>query len=475
MRNRALVRWLLSLVLVIGTLGLGSAAPAMAGDTRDPGASEPDILAKLKAIRGMTVLSETPTAPGYRFFLLSYRQPVDHRKPWKGTFEQRLTLLHKSQDRPMVLHTSGYSVRTTPFRSEPAQLVDGNQISVEQRYFTPSRPAEPADWSRLDIWQAATDHHRLVGALKKIYGEKWISTGASKGGMTSVYHRRFYPRDVDGTVAYVAPNDVVDHEDSAYDRFLRTVGTRECRDRLNAVQREALVRRGEIVTRYQAWADREGATFTVVGSADKAYENVVLDLVWAFRQYSGEKACADVPAPSATTDEIYAFVDSVSGFSFYTDQGLAPYTPYYYQAGTQLGSPVFRTPHLEGLLRYPGIYQPRSYVPRSIPMAFDRRAMRDVDHWVRHRGSELLFVYGSDDPWGAEPFRPGRGTRDSASYTAPGANHGANIAKLTESERAEATADLRRWADAGGTAAAKRTARVPGLDSYNEGLERRPL
>ena len=39
--------------------------------------------------------------------------------------------------------------------------------------------------------------------------------------------------------------------------------------------------------------------------------------------------------------------------------------------------------------------------------------MADIDLWVRHSGRQLLFVYGENDPWGAEPFHLGRGTRDS--------------------------------------------------------------
>ena len=105
---------------------------------------------------------------------------------------------------------------------------------MEYRFFTPSRP-KPADWSKLDIWQAASDQHRIFKALKKIYGKNWLATGGSKGGMTATYYRRFYPNDMDGTVAYVAPNDVRNDEDSAYDDFFEKVGTTECRDRLNAV------------------------------------------------------------------------------------------------------------------------------------------------------------------------------------------------------------------------------------------------
>ena len=49
------------------------------------------------------------------------------------------------------------------------------------------------DWEVLDIFQAAADHHRIVAALKSIYSGARINTGHSKGGMTAVFHRRFYP------------------------------------------------------------------------------------------------------------------------------------------------------------------------------------------------------------------------------------------------------------------------------------------
>ncbi|WP_069864029.1 S28 family serine protease [Streptomyces malaysiensis] len=442
---RKMLRWLLSLAILVGTVGVGaggaSAAPAAP--------AQPDIKERVLAIPGMRFVEEQPY-DGYRFLVFSYAQPVDHRHPSKGTFQQRFTLLHKATDRPTVFYTSGYNVTTAPRRSEPTQIVDGNQVSMEYRFFTPSRP-QPADWSKLDIWQAASDQHRLFRALKPLYGKKWLATGGSKGGMTATYYRRFYPRDMDGTVAYVAPNDVADKEDSAYDRFFAGVGTAECRTRLNAVQREALVRRDEIVKRYQKWADDEKQTFTVVGSADKAYENVVLDLVWAFWQYHLLKDCADVPATTASTDELYGFIDEISGFSAYTDQGLETYTPYYYQAGTELGSPTFETPHLDGLLRYPGIYAPRSYVPRDIPMRFKPAAMRDIDRWVRQDAHRMLFVYGQNDPWGAERFRVGKGAKDAFVYTVAGGNHGSSIAQLAAEEKAKATAEVQQWAGVSAT------------------------
>ncbi|MFF8601547.1 aminopeptidase [Streptomyces sp. NPDC015232] len=444
---RKSLRWLVSLSVLIGTAGSTGVATAAEPDADSRAVAEAqsaDIKDRILAIPGMSLIEEKPYA-GYRFFVLNYEQPVDHRRPWAGTFQQRISVLHKDTDRPTVFRTSGYGLSTTPGRSEPTRIVDGNQVSMEYRFFTPSRP-QPADWSKLDIWQAASDQHRIFTALKKIYGKNWLSTGASKGGMTATYYERFYPRDMDGVVAYVAPNDVVEKEDSAYDRFFETVGTKDCRDRLNAMQREALVRREPLEKKLAAQAAADGSTFHTLGSLDKAYEAVVLDFVWGFWQYYGQDVCDRIPdAATASDDTVYETIDAYSGWAAYTDQSLEGYTPYYYQAATELGSPTITQPHLAGLSRYG--YQPaRNFVPREIPMKFKPWVMRDVDTWVRNNANHMLFVYGGNDPWGSEQFRLGKGARDSYVYVAPGANHGANVAGLVEAEKARATARILAWA-----------------------------
>ncbi|MFC6061744.1 S28 family serine protease [Streptomyces ochraceiscleroticus] len=468
---RKTLRWLLSLTVLIGTVGAGTAtataatAAAPAGTTADSRA-EADIKDRLLAIPGMSLVQEKPV-DGYRFFVLNYTQPVDHRHPGKGTFQQRITVLHKSTARPTVFFTSGYNVNTEPTRSEPTKLIDGNQVSMEYRYFTPSRP-EPADWKKLDIQQAAADQHRIFTALNGIYAKNWIATGGSKGGMTATYYRRFYPHDMDGTVAYVAPNDVVNDEDSAYDRFFATVGTAECRKDLAAIEREALKRRGEMVDRFQKKAATEGWTFKLAGNADRAYEIMVTDLVFGFWQYQpAATACAEVPKPTASTDSLWSWMDQVGGFDSYTDQGMQPYLPYYYQAGTQLGEPGYAYPNVADLLRYPGINNSRTFVPRDIPMSFDKKAMPDVDRWVRHHAERMMFVNGQYDPWSSEHFEIGKGARDSYVFTVPGGNHGSNITKLKEADRTKATARLLKWA--GVTPAAGETAPAA---PYNKKLDK---
>ena len=429
-------------------------------------AADDDLLAALKAIPGLTVVSETqPT--GYRFFVLTYTQPVDHRHPGAGTYQQRLTLLHRSVDAPVVLYTNGYGLAAnpTPSRTEPTRLVDGNQVSVEHRFFTPSRP-DPADWRDLTIWQEATDEHRIVRALKTIYGRKWIQTGASKGGMTSVYHRRFYPNDVDGVVAYVAPNDRINPEDSAYDRFFARMAGVSCGTALETVQREALKRRDRLVPMLEAYAATNGYTFErTMRTADRSFEMTILDTEWAFFQFATAATdCAGVPPATATDQELFDWIDAVTFFGFYTDEGLEFYWPYYYQAANQLGWPELKFKHLRGLTRYRNFYQANTQLPTELKSRHNPLPMLDVDHWVRTRSERMLFVYGEFDPWGGEKFTPSG--HDSYLYVAPQSNHGANISRLAPADATAAAGTLLRWAGVAPTAASTqaRSAAVPDDD-----------
>ncbi|WP_410609561.1 S28 family serine protease [Amycolatopsis sp. lyj-109] len=428
-------------LFTVGAVLLASAGLAPAA------AAAPDITAQLQRIPGLTIVSEDAAPAGFRFFKLTYTQPADHRHPGAGTFQQRFTLLHRDFAAPTVAFTSGYNVSGSPNRSEPTQIVDGNQLSMEYRYFTPSRP-EPENWAKqLTIWQAAADEHRAVQAFKAIYPGKWLATGGSKGGMTATYFRRFFPDDVDATIPYVAPNDVIDPVD-VYNRFLSRVGNDPaCRAALKAIQRDALKRRAELGAIAAADAAQRGLTFSIVGSADKSLEISVIDSYFAFWQYQKQADCVTVPTPGAPAADVYAWYEKVESLNTYSDQDLAPYIPYYYQAAVQLGSPEAYDGYLRDLLRYPGADQPKTFVPASIRLPrFDYPAMPDIDFWVKSRGTRLLFVYGSNDPWGAEPFELGRGSRDSYRYYVQGGNHGSKIAQLAPADAAAATATIRRWA-----------------------------
>ncbi|MFE7131524.1 S28 family serine protease [Streptomyces sp. NPDC057638] len=434
-------------------------------------AATADIRSRLLAVPGMRLIEERPF-PQHRLFVLGYTQPVDHRNPDRGTFEQRLTVLHRDTSRPTIFHTSGYGLFEPALRSEPARIVDGNQISLEHRFWGPSRP-DPADPDVLTIRQAAADQHRVFTALRTVYDRKWISTGNSKGGMTATYYERFYPSDMDAVVAYVAPNDVDDREDSAYTRFFQTVGTAQCRDRLKEIQRQALARRGALLELLTADAAARGATFRQVGGADRALEAGIQEAPWVYWTESNRQACETLPDPKPLSDQaLYDTVNAIASPLEFSDQGLVDGYAYQYQAGTELGSPTVEQPHLAGLLRYAPL-TPRDLAPREYPMTFRAGAMKDIDRFVRNSARRMLFVNGANDPWGAEPFRLGPGARDSYVLTAPGGDHLTHIEHLSPADRALATATVLRWAGVAPDAVRKDPSKAAPLGRFDARLDRR--
>ncbi|MER7811123.1 S28 family serine protease [Streptomyces sp900116325] len=444
MRHKLLPALFCTGLVAATSLLTGTAATAVGTTSSAAGASAEvtDVRERLDRIPGLTVVSQT-TKEGFPYYTLTLTQPIDHRHPARGTFEQRLTLWHKSETAPMVLYTGGYSLATST--REITTLLGANQVSIEHRYFSQSRPAT-VDWSDLNVWQEASDEHAVVQALKTVYGAKWLGTGASKGGMTQVYHERFYPDDLDAVVAYVAPNDANNNDDSGYEKFFKTVGTPECRAALNAVQREMLVRRERMLPRFEATAEEQGLTFQYLGSADRAYEFSVLDQVWNFWQSGTYTDCPTIPdAKTATDEELYTW-SLGHGLSPYADQGNGAEGsgPYYRQAAAQLGWADLKFKHLADVRHYPDIYRPNSVLPADMRVGYDGRTIKDVDRWVATRGERMMFVYGQNDPWSAERFKPSK--HDSMLFEAPGSNHGALISKLQPADRAKAEAAVKRWA-----------------------------
>ena len=442
---------MLGLVVLFACGDSKSAQPPDAG-TPDVPADAPDgplgdILDELRAIPGLSVTEESTMLEGYRFFVMDYDQPVDHDDPAGPHFQQRLTLLHRAYAAPVVVYNSGYFVSTRGSRTQIAVLTDANQLSMEYRYFGPSRP-EPADWTKLDIRQAAADQHQITEALKaRIYAaNKWLTTGASKGGMTSLFHRRFFPDDVDATVAFVAPidypEDAVQSPENRYIQFLDNVGTDPvCRQKLKDFQNTALARRDAMKTRM-----RQEATFTAILGEDRALEFAVEELPFIFWQYGGQSGCPAIPGTGASDDAVFAFLDEIVSVASYADDDLTAYLPYYHQSATQLGYPISDESYLAGLL-YPGDDTARAYIPPSIPTPAydDGAAMHDVQAWLATSGERIMLIYGQNDPWSAGAVDLGDAA-DSFKFIAPGGNHGSSIANLASEDAGTATAAVMRWA-----------------------------
>lgn len=429
------MRWL---VLAIGLIGCG-------GDD-EPGPPK-DILGQLQSLPGVTAMEWTPPEgfepePGYRYYDIWFTQPVDHTNPGAGTFQQYAALMHRDLDAPLVMYTSGYDAGWKRFRTEPATVLDGNQLSLEYRYYAESRP-EAIDWSTLTVENNAADEHEVLAALKTIYGGTTFQTGGSKGGETSMFHLMLYPDDLDGAISYVAPV-ITANPDDRYATVLDDIGPGipeidACRNKLRALGREMLARSASMEGLAEMQAD-----YTIAGVAH-ATETAIVELEFGFWMTHGENSCPFVPETTATDQEIYDFLAESSGPAAYGDGALLEYgQQYIFQDQLQLGYPVWQHAHLDDLLRFS--YEDWSaYLPTANP-TYDPATSRRLDEFLRGSPAKLIHVGGEWDPWG--PGYPPIATSAEALdfRVVHGSHWSSGFYSLTDDERALAVDTLRRWA-----------------------------
>ncbi len=419
---------------------------AACGDDLKPAPDAPGpsgLLAQLNALPGVTA-TETPTqADGFTYFVLHFTQPVDHDNPGGPTFQQEVSLLHKDTAAPMIVQTSGYwdYYRDSPV--ELTRLYGANQISIEHRYFAESRPANP-DWTKLTIKQMAADEHVIITTLKALYPAAYITTGGSKGGMTAIYHRRFFPDDVQGTVPYVAPISF-GAPDTRYNAFMDTLGPPACRQAVRDVALELLKnRRAMVETRAQAQAvdPAELHSYTRI-TLRPAVESSIASLEWAFWQYNGVNFCNSVPAATDTDDKLWQFLNLISPVTDNDDDQIAAFDAYYYQAEFQLGYPDAAVPYLEPYLMFTDADYDGA-LPTAKPAYDTGTAMHDVDDWLQHNGTRFVFIYGQWDPWSGGKFELGQAT-DSLRLIQASGTHGSRITRLADADRDAALAKITAW------------------------------
>lgn len=428
--NRAL-----GLVVVVAVASIVSTG---CGDNFDPpGLTVEQLRARLELLPGVTVVEKSTLQEDHHYYVLTFTQPVDHDDPGQGTFQQKVSLLHRDTLAPMIVLTSGYSDYHVDKPFELTRLLAANQISIEHRYFGDSRPV-PTDWTRLTIAQAAADQHEIVMALRSIYSGAFVSTGGSKGGMTAVFHRRFYPDDVEGTVAYVAPISF-GTPDPRYARHMSMVGGLVCRQLVQDLAVELLARRRDAM--YERAARQTQYSYTRV-KLGPAVEAAIVALEWMFWQFKGDEGCSTLPPLDADDETLFTFLDGVSPVADNDDRHVESSEAYYYQARAELGYPGSCADYLAPYLRYSDADYAEE-LPGPAP-AHDSNAMRDIQEYVEEQGERMLFVYGEWDPWTGGKFAIGNAD-DSLVLTHRKGTHGAKIYHLDLLQKEKAFSMLRRW------------------------------
>ena len=375
-------------------------------------------------------------------YLLRLEQPVNHGSDTTGSFTQRIFVSHLGSDHPVVFITEGYSTGYAAYPKyihELSTILEANQICVEHRYFGESAP-DPLRWEYLTVENAARDHHRVVELFKEIYGGKWVSTGISKGGQTMMYHRCFFPEDVDASVGYVCPLNFSVEDRRMYD-FLSEVGSEECRRKIKDFQTDMLENRSKYLPAFEKMAENRGLQYSI--GNEKAYDLTVLEYSFAFWQW-GQTSCDSIPEPGSDPAGAVNHLDRVAGIDWVSDEGISGYRPFFYQALTEIGFYGYDISGFEGLTVFDSNPTFIFTAPEGMFPVYNSGTMRKVDRFIRHEADNMIFIYGEYDPWSATAVDL-TGNTNSVKFIKPGGSHLTRIFNLPWDMRQELLSTLMGW------------------------------
>jgi hypothetical protein len=371
-------------------------------------------------------------------YQLVLEEPLDHKHPEKGTFKHYVYLSHADFNKPMVIETEGYAARYV--KNEVSTLLHANQVIVEYRFYGKSRP-NPVPWDYLTNDQAVADYHAIVTKLKQLYKGKWISTGISKGGETTLIYKSKYPKDVDVAMPYVAPLINTQEDPRTVIHYTQKVGTAECREKVKQFQRALLQNRTALLNEIKEYAVKEKMQFTEV-SADEALEYAALEFPFSFWQWGGK--CEDIPSGNASSKELFDYVNKIVGISFYSDEKFFDLLPSYYQHMSELGYYGFDFSPVKDLLTTVKSTSNSRFAPKDVTISYHPEYIKKVRKYVETKGNKILYIYGGYDTWGACSPTPNPDV-DALKMVLAGGSHGTRVKDFPKVDQDKIMATLNKW------------------------------
>lgn len=402
-----------------------------------------NLLQKLNKVSAITEVKQLETTVFPEKYVTYFTQPLDHRHPEKGSFRQRIIVSHVGYDRPTVLVTEGYGATyalNPQYREELSKLLNANMIFVEYRYFLESTP-DPKDWQYLTAENSADDLHAITTTFKNIYSGKWIATGISKGGQTTLLYRTFYPDDVDISVPYVAPLCYA-AEDGRHEPFLRRVSTAEDRKKVKDFQLETLKRKATLLPVFEKYCQDKGYNFRV--PIEEIYDYSALEYSFAFWQWG--TPISYIPPVTASDEKILAHLLSISEPSYFTSNSGE--TSFFVQAARELGYYGY---DIHPFKKYLSIKSSKGYLHRMMlpeelkDMSFDKTLSRKIKKYLKENDPKMIFIYGENDPWTAAGVTWLKEKKNIHVFIQPGGSHRARINTLPEAEKEQVITLIKEW------------------------------
>lgn len=403
------------------------------------------LLDRIKALPDIISVEKMDQNPFFtEAYLVLVRQPIEHQHPEKGTFSQRVFLSHLSYDRPVVFVTEGYGggyAMGKRHLEELCPILQANQLFVEHRFFGKSKP-DSIDWSDLTVEEAAADQHHVIRLFRQLYHQKWVSTGISKGGETTLFHRTLYPDDVEISVPYVAPLNF-SVEEKRHPRFIgKEVASRQERKLVRAFQTEVLKRKERLMPLFMQLCKEKNYRFKA--SEREIFDYSVLEFSFSFWQWG--HSIKELPVLSCPDKTLFDYWQKVSSCNYFDIESGKANAPFFVQAHRQLGYYAYDTRPFRKVIETKSTegYVEKLFLDKDQIFPFDPAVSLAVDQYLRKSARKVMLIYGGIDPWSASAATAGNNP-GVVKIVEPGGSHKSRISNLPEGLKKQAIDTLNSW------------------------------
>ena len=328
-------------------------------------------------------------------------QPVNHNQPDGDKFKQKVCILFRGYDRPTIMVTEGYLWRRFSDAEDIGINLNANMVHVEHRNFGESYTQDKGKWEFETSAQASADLHAVYQALKPIFKGKWMSTGTSKSGETSMDYAYYYPNDMNLAAAFCSPFNV-SLSDKAFGKYLfNEVDTEELRD---------------VIKKNIRWALTDGEkglylsvckTLKEVGEPEPTFTEYVFNIFDTyFNVFQYTLPSKHQEALEEMTKDEKSYVNAICN-TIMGNRNLAFYT-YFVDCAKEQGLPNPGFDYFADLLE--GTSFKAEDVLASLLKEEDRWLLNYYDNSQRidirenffvNSTMPLLFFYSKNDPWSA--------------------------------------------------------------------------
>ncbi len=327
------------------------------------------------------------------------RQLVDHQQTGKY-FRQKMIVRFRGFDRPTVMVTHGYDLQDKSKDGHSiAKRINANIVEVEHRNFNESMVEEPNRWDYETQYQEAGDLHAVFTAMKAILPGKWMSTGTSKNGETSIGYNYIYPEDMDLCAAFCSPLLTSQYDVRCGKYMLQESGTQEQRTIMDAGIRRYLT--GGEQGLYKTFSERIEQEGLPKPSFSEYVFNVFEVYFNAFSYYTTDKRLPLMATIGDSEEDLYKKWHNLLVFN-----RDPTYVTYYvdgckWQGFFQNDYDVYKE-YLNGTS-----FSPRAvnltYVPQEARPFYDTYSnayqLQVVNEYLPFTGKPTLLVFSKDDPW----------------------------------------------------------------------------